>query len=139
MTYLTDRHEIAKAMNFGKYPVVHINMETPKDGYEGYFVGDKVKVMAPNGRYTDAYATGDLYYCDGEYGVNTDACGLHAGFGYYDVMESMKIAQAPVFHAGEQVVVIEDYPKAARCCVHLMKVSDRVDAHVYPCCTLKEV
>ena len=29
MKYLTDRQEIAQAMNFGKYPVIRIDVETP--------------------------------------------------------------------------------------------------------------
>lgn len=139
MKYLTDRHEIAKAMNFGKYPVLHINVETPEKGYEGFYVGDEVKVMTPSKRYPDLYATGKLYWENGRYGVLTHGTMLTSSFGYYDVMKRMKIAQAPVLHAGEQVVVIEDFPERKQCRVHMMKVSDHVDGFVYPCCTLEEI
>lgn len=139
MKYLIDRHEIAMAMNFGKYPVLHINMETPKKGYEDFYVGDEVKVMTPSRRYPDLYATGQLYWLEGRYGVLTHGTMLKSSFGYYDVMEMLKFAQAPVLHAGERVVVIEDFPEQKRCKVHMMKVSDHVDGSVYPCCTLEEI
>ena len=139
MKYLTKREEVALAMNFGKYPVIHINRETPKDGYKDFYVGDLVKVMTPSPRYPDSYATGDLYFSEGKYGVLTDCVGLHRRFGYHDVMEMLKVAQAPVLHAGETVVVIEDFPNRGICTCHMMKVSDRVNPHVYPCCTLEEI
>ena len=139
MKYLTGRHEIAMAMNFGKYPVLHINVETPEKGYEGFYVGDEVKVMTPSKRYPDLYATGKLYWENGRYGVLTHGTMLTSSFGYHDVMERMKIAQAPVLHAGEQVVDIEDFPERKQCRVHMMKVSDHVNGFVYPCCTLEEI
>ncbi len=139
MKYLKDRHEIAYAMNFGKYPVIRINKETCKDGYDDFYEGDLVKVMAPSKNYPDMYATGNLYYSQGRYGVMTDAACLSADFGYRDVIEDMHRAQAPVLHAGETVVLIEDYPIRRTCCVRMMKVSDHVDLFVYPCATLVDV
>ena len=139
MRYLTDRHEIAMAMNFGKYPVLHIDRETPKKGYEDYFVGDQIKVLAPTERYPDMYCTGKLYFSESRYGIQTDGTFLSDSFGYYDVMKMAKNAQAPVIKAGQTVIVIEDYPIQKKCCIHMMKVSERVDQFVYPCCTLKEI
>ena len=48
MKYLKDRTEIAKAMNFGKYPVIKIDIRNkPAKDYASesdYAVGDKVRV-----------------------------------------------------------------------------------------------
>lgn len=139
MKYLKNRQEVAKAMNFGKYPVLRINRETPKEGYKDYFVGDLVKVMTPSKSHPDLYATGTLYWSEGKYGVMTDCTCLHDDFGYYDVKEMLARAQDPVLHAGETVVVVEDYPNLRSCTVHMMKVSDHVNGFVYPCCTLVEI
>jgi len=139
MKYLTDRTEIAMAMNFGKYPVIRIDRETPKDGYNDFYEGDQIKVLTPKPGYPDSYATGKIYYSEGKYGVMTDASCLHASFGYADVLEMIENAQAPVVKAGQEVVLIEDYPERRTCCVRIMKVSDRVDSHVYPCATLEDV
>ena len=144
MKYLTNRQEIAYAMNFGRYPVVRINLETCPPGYDNYYKGDLVKVMAPSKRHPDMYCTGRLYlerYENGkeQIGVLTDSTCLHDSFGYSDVMERLEIAQAPVLHAGDTVVLIEDYPKRRMCKVRMMKARDFVEPHVFPCITLSDV
>ena len=139
MKYITDRQEIAYAMNFGRFPVLKINLETCKDGYDDYYEGDYVKVMTPRNGYPDMYSTGNLYLSEGRFGVLTEGACLSGSFGYTDVMEMTKVAQAPVLHAGETVVLIEDFPKKRTCRVRMMKVSDRVDPFVYPCATLEDV
>ena len=51
MKYLTDRTEIGKAINFGKYPVLFINRENrpyPDVGSD-YSIGCKVRVAYDNG------------------------------------------------------------------------------------------
>lgn len=139
MKRLNDRQEIAYAMNFGRYPVLRIDMETPAAGFDDYYKGDLVKVMTPSKTHPDLYATGRLYCENGKIGVLTHATCLHDSFGYSDVIEQLEIAQAPVLHAGETVVLIEDYPNQRWCMVRMMKVSDRVNPHVYPCATLENV
>lgn len=139
MKYITDRHEIAYAMNFGRYPVLRVNRETSTLDHYDFYKGDYVKVMAPSDRHPDLYVTGELYYSEGMYGVLTESTVLHNGFGYGDVMDCLKTAQAPVLHAGEIVVLVEDLPKQEKCKIRIMKVSDRVDPFVYPCATLEDV
>ena len=138
MLYLKDRQVIARAMNFGKYPVIRIDRETPKNGYDGFFEGDLVKVMTPSSRYQDLYEVGNLYYCDGKYAISSHMVGLHADFGYSDVIEQLQIAQAPVVHDGDIVVVIEDYPKTRTCAVRIMQIC-HVTSFTYPCASLKDV
>lgn len=137
--YLTDRHEIAMAMNFGKHPVLRINMETPKAGYDTLYYGDQVEVMTPTHGYPDSRERGNLYYCEGRFSISSNAAFLDSSFGYRDVIESLEWAQAPKLHAGETVVVIEDWPIARRCAVHMMKLPDRISKFTTPCCTLEEI
>jgi hypothetical protein len=139
MKYLTDRQEIARAMNFGRYPVIRIDMENHIPGYDGLFKGDPVKVMTPTSRYPDLYETGTLMYYDHAYYIRTDCACLSDDFGYQDVMDMLRIAQAPVIHAGDTVIIIEDHPKKRLCKVHMMKAGDRVDVNVSPCCTFEEI
>ena len=63
---------------------------------------------------------------------------LDSSFGYGDVIEILEWAQAPVIHAGETVIVIEDFPKARTCRVHKMRVSRLNGRFTYPTCYLEE-
>lgn len=138
MIYLTDRKEIAQAMNFGKYPVIRIDVETPVR--DGVLQGDRVKVAAPSARYPDNYIRGRVkkFDDDDRYVIMPDNVSLKSGFGYLDVIESLGWAQAPMLHAGETVVVIEDAPESRMCMVRMMRVSDSVRDFVYPTCYLED-
>lgn len=141
MKLLTDRKEIAQAMNFGKYPVVRINVETPKAGWDDVFDGDLVRVESPSKRYPGSYIRGRVmkYPEDGErYSIMPDTVCLHNDFGYGDVIEMLGYAQAPMLHAGETVVVIEDAPKQRAARVRMMRVSNSVRDFVYPTCYLED-
>ncbi len=143
MKYLIKREEIAKAINFGSTPVLHIDLETPKPGWDDLFVGDCVQVD-PVGTYDrskwircEIHKYGDEPY---RYTLMPESICLDNSFGYRDVMEMLKWAQAPVMHPGEREIVIEDYPKDRTCRVHRMKVSDRCsDPFTFPTCYLEEV
>lgn len=142
MKYLTDRQEIAKAMNFGIFPVIRIDVETSKAGYDGVFEGDFVKVATPSSRYPDSSVRARVmkFKEDGDkYAIMPETVCIHDSFGYGDVLEMLKFAQAPMLHAGEEVVVIEDFPKQKMVRVRMMKVSDHVQSFVYPTCYLEDI
>lgn len=142
MKYLTDRHEIAEAMNFGKYPVLRIDVETPKAGWDNVYEGDLVRVEPKTVRYPGHTIRARLEKFPedgGKYSIMPAPVCLHGDFGYSDVMEHLGYAQAPVIHAGETVVVVEDYPKLRTCKVHLMRVSSHIAEHVFPTCQLEEL
>lgn len=139
MKYLTDRQEIAKAMNFGKYPVIRIDVETPES--EGVFRGNLVKVAAPSVRYPDNYIRGRVTKFSDEgdrYVIMPDAVCLKASFDYSDVVEMLGYAQVPMLHAGEEVALIEDAPKQRTARVRMMRVSDNVRDFVFPTCYLED-
>ncbi len=141
MKYLTERSQIAKAMNFGKYPVVRINLETPKAGLDDCFLGDSVLVAQSHTEERADHIRCQIHKFGDEpyrYTLMPEAICLDASFGYHDVIEMLEWAQAPVIYAGEKVIVIEDYPQKKTCRVHLMKVSDKVKKFVYPTAYLEE-
>ena len=127
MKYLTDRQEIAQAMNFGKYPVIRIDVETPVR--DGVLQGDAVKVAAPNDRYPDNYICGHVMKFDDD-----DR--------YVIMPENVRMlgyAKAPMLHAGEVVVLIEDAPKLKTARVRMMRVSDSIQDFVFPTCYLEDL
>ena len=141
-TYLKSRRDIAEAINFGWYQVVKINRETPAPGWDDNFVGDKV-LVAPEGEIDRSKFIRCQIHKFGDeperYSLMPETIVLQDGFGYSDVIEMTEWAQAPVIRAGEIVVVIEDYPKAKTCAVHLMRVSKLNGKFVFPTCYLEEL
>jgi len=132
MKCLTDRHEIAKAMNYGKYVVLTIDHETPVEGYEKYmstFVkGSRVKVRrGGTGENADLTSHGCLYFEDGRLGIEGECFGIHSGFGYSDVMEMYREANTPTVSGGDIVIVVEQWGKHRNCIVRVMRVSKHVD------------
>ena len=113
--YVTDRKEIGKAINFGKYPVLFINRENrPYPEYGGdYSIGCKVRVAYDNGM--EGMTTRGNIFFSNENGrdslaISSRGSMLKASFGRSDVLDMVEWAQAPVVHKGQTVVVVEDWP-----------------------------
>ena len=148
MKYLTDRTEIAKAINFGKYPVLTLNRENQpyKDLYEDteysdYAVGCRVRVAwdSKDPRYKGMTTHGKIYIEKGKIRISGEGACLSSIFGYTDVMEMAAEANTPIVHAGQTVVVVEEFPSKKCCTVRLMKVSDRIDIHCTTVATLNDI
>lgn len=145
MKYLTNREKIAKAMNFGKYPVLYIDRDTkPYDrpGHESDFSkGSQCKLdwEHSNPRYAGMTARCTLYYCEGRYSLDQDAACLHNDFGRHDVLEMVEWARVPTLRCGQTVIVVEDFTKQKLCKVRVMKVSDRKDIHCSTVAYLEDV
>lgn len=61
MKLISDRTEIAKAMNFGKYPVVTVNIED-HGGFDttSYCIGCDCRVAYTSKRYGEMYTRGHV-------------------------------------------------------------------------------
>lgn len=135
MKYLTDRTEIAKAMNFGEHPVLYIDLENrPAKSYaptSDFCVGCDVRVAwdAINPRYAGMYSQGHIYMENGVFAISNNSDVLKAAFGRQDVLDNYHWANTPLVHKGQTVVVVIDQPSLHKCRVALMKVSDRIDIH----------
>ena len=140
--YLTKRTEVAEAINFGRTPVLRIDLETPKAGWDDNFIGDRVLVSVNGSGNREDCIRCQLHKFGDEpnrYTLMPENMFITNSFGYADAAEMVAWAQAPTIKAGETVIVFEDYPKARECKVHVMRVSDNVGKHVYPTCYLEEV
>ena len=144
--YLTDRSEIALALNFGDYPVLMIDHDKPV--YEGstFCQGSKVCVKyTPNSVYLrlgydkPLRTRGEIYYSDGRLGISSNGALLKADFGYQDVIDSVEWAQAVTVEPGQTVVVVEQWSSRRECTVRKMKVPERIDPHCQTVCLLMEI
>lgn len=132
MMYLTDRHEIAAALNFGKYPVLTLNVENRPFEGRRYAKGCRVRVAwdSPDRRYEGMTTHGELVMDeDGTLKITGEGSCLHAGFGYSDVMKLAAEANTPVVHKGQTVVVVLEIRSTKTCMVRVMQIGDHVDKH----------
>jgi len=147
MKYLTSRYEIASAMNFGRHPVLYIDMENrpyAKDspGSESDFsVGCNLRVAwdDPRSRYADMTSEGYLYHSDGKLKIGGRATCLSDSFGRSDVIGMWQRANTPLIHCGDTVVVVEDYPGQGVCKVRMMRMPDKFDKFCQTMAVLEDI
>lgn len=138
MKYLKEKTEIVKFMN--THQCIRINLETPEVGYDTIFKGDLVKLICPTKSHPDLTLTGELTYYSKEdkFYVSNAGAMLKASFGYSDVMDKLKEAQAPVLKEGDLIAVVCDYPKDKQCSVRVMKAT-RINSMYFESCVLEDV
>lgn len=104
MKMLTERTQIAMAMNFGKYPVVAIDV-SKKDDYG--LVGTKVRIKS---KYRDGethYIRARIRAYSDEKVLTTSSHGIMItdSFTYSDYEEMIDYANAPVIEADQDIVI----------------------------------
>lgn len=108
MKTLTETQEIAKAINFGKYPVLYLDLAKDKlEGYEGCYQGQRVKIEREyNG--TKFYSHGTLSYWgdSNKLSISGEGTMLTARFGYYELSKMVKNANATELKGEQEVVVV---------------------------------
>jgi hypothetical protein len=102
MKFITERKEIAAAVNFGKYPVVYVeDVDKTKTEY-GWNLG-KVKIKHERGYYIHA----DLYlFEDNKLAVVSYGSCLSERFAWSDVAEMAKNANAPELKPNDKFVLV---------------------------------
>lgn len=106
MKQLKDRTEIAKAINFGKYPVLTIDL-ADRDEYG--LVGCKVNIDNGTFRTGERYvvrATLRVYRDEQTFTTSAGCVCLKASYGYSDLAEEIEYAQAPIIKADQDVVIV---------------------------------
>jgi len=108
MKIITDRKEFAEYVNFGKYPVIKVDLG--KEGFmDTIYHGDKVRVDFGKFRTGERNLQGgELLYNKKENKFEIASYGicLSARFCYEDAMERVEYSQAPIIDEGDEVVII---------------------------------
>lgn len=151
--FITDRKELAKAINFGKYPVLTMEIGNHYKDYEGLFKGCDVRVAWDNSRYPDMASncrlTIEIDRDRLENYVTMDDCKeikltqgcacLKASFGYSDLMDMVHWANTPLIHKGEEVVVVFNDSVKNTAFVKKMVVDTKIDTNCSVVTTLKDI
>lgn len=127
---INDRTEVARALNFGEYPVLTIDL-ADRDEYG--LVGCKVKI--DNG----TFRTGEQYFVRATIRVYSDEqtlttsganTYLKASYGYSDVKEMLEWAAAPVIKPNQDVVLaITNSKLGCAYDLYIVRTGSRVNAH----------
>lgn len=110
MKTLTDRQEIAKAMNFGEYPILYLDLakdELKEDYLKGCYQGQRVKI-ARNRNGETFYSHGTLSYWKDEnkLSISSEAIMLTASFGFSDIQKMVENANATEIKGDQEVIVV---------------------------------
>ena len=131
MKILKERTEIAKAMNFGKYPVIAIDTNNAIE-----MCGKIVGYRGPKVRVPWDYHGEKLYHvCQVNYWFDEQnisiSCGgimLKSDFGCSDIIEMAEYANAPILDKNQEfVLVVYNSKKKETCYPILMKTKDYKD------------
>ena len=108
MRLIKSREEYAKAVNFGKYPVLMIDMNQ-KGFMDEIFDGGKVRVdfgyFNDGERYLDG---GEFKYYkkENKFYVASYGCMITKDFTYEDAMEDAEYGNSPIIDEGDEVVIV---------------------------------
>lgn len=129
MKFLTDRTEIARAINGRKMPVVTMDL-SEADEY-----GLKSEpVVIDNGTFRDGFpymvhSKIRLYTDEKKFTFSSGCVGIHDSFGYTDVMDMLEYRNAPVIKADSDFILVIKNPADRECYIAVMHTSNRVDPH----------
>lgn len=120
MKFITERKELAQAINFGRYPVLYIDLADADDyGLKGC----RVRIDAGTFRSGDPYIIDAILrvYSD-EKKLTTASYGscLHADFSYHDYKEMVDNAFSPLIHQDEDVVIAVYHSLEHICCAAIL-------------------
>ena len=115
MKLITERKELAKAINFGRYPVLKIDLADTDDyGLKGC----RVRIDAGTFRSGDPHiikARLRVYRDENKLTTSSSGACLHDSFTYHDDYEMAENAYAPLIRP-DQDVVVAVYDSATKSC-----------------------
>lgn len=108
MKLLTEKREICEALNFGKYPVLHLDLAKDKiKDMEGCYHGQTIKLEF-NYRGEPVRYCGNLsYYNDtNKLVITSGGTMLTSGFDYTEIIKMINRATAPTIESNQEVIVV---------------------------------
>lgn len=108
MEILMDKKDICCALNFNRYPVLHLDLAKDKiSGMEGCYKGHTVKIEIEYKGEPLFYAGNLCYYDDtNQLVISSAGTFLKATFDYSDIVEMVDRAQAPTINSMDEGIVV---------------------------------
>lgn len=140
MNIITERHEMAIVMNFGKYPVLGLELNN-KDYSKDFIVGSKVRVAwdRKDPKWEGMTSRCELMVENGKYGLYSDGCCLTDRYTVEDFVNDIENASTPLVHRG-QIIAVAHYSRENNAkLLKMMRVSERIDTQCMMVASLKEL
>lgn len=148
MKFLTERTEIAKAINLSGDAVIRINISECMNGYDNCYAGDKIKVKIDDitidctvKMFSDGEGNEDCWetpYLYKTIDLMPESLCISNSFGYSDVVEMAEWNRVPTVKSGDTVTVVF-YDKENRVCVVRKMRVGKATKWVYPTATLEDI
>ena len=108
MKLLTEKQEICEALNFGKYPVLHLDLAKDKiKGMEGCYHGQIVKLEFYYRGEPMRYCGNLSYYNDtNKLIITSGGTMLTAGLSYSELVKMVDRANAPTVSSNQEIIVV---------------------------------
>lgn len=127
---IKERQAIAAVTNFGKYPVIGLDLDKDSsDKFGSYIIGSNVRVAwdREGKKWEGMTSRCQLVIENGRYCIDTSGAFLTADFTVNDFVEDIENANTPLIHR-EQIVSVAHYSKErGEKYVRMMKVAPRIN------------
>ena len=108
MKLLTEKQEICEALNFGKYPVLHLDLARDKiKDMEGCYHGQIIKLEFDYRGEPVRYCGNLDYYNDtNKLVITSGGTMLTSGLDYNEIIKMVNRATAPTIESNQEVIVV---------------------------------
>lgn len=143
MKILIDKSDIAEALNFNKYPVFTLDLDSTVKGFEnckGFKYGSCCRLY-----YKSKYIPEPLYIkCtlvlnNCELTLSPETCSIKGSYNWQDHLNAALKAMTPIVTPGQEVAILFFSSANSTAFVRIMRVSEKVDINCVEAAKLTDV
>lgn len=113
MKEITNRTELAEAVNIRRLPVIRFNWEEPLGSYApNSHRGERVNILwtSRDGSTFPSICEVDFFEDTNEFTIMQHGACIAARFCYEDADDMIEAARAPIVKEGDEVVIVKQFP-----------------------------
>ena len=135
MKIITNRQEIAKVLNFGKYPVLYVDLDKME---RDYIKGSNCRIKW---NYQDEELLLNCYLevVNGRYQIGNEGSIVTSDYSVNDFINQIQWSNTPIIECGQVVAVAQFSKKKGTKIIELMRVADKKDIHSMIITYLEEI
>ena len=135
MKIITNGQEIAKVLNFGKYPVLYVDLDKME---RDYVKGSNCRIKW---NYQDEELLLNCYLEveNGRYQIGNEGSIVTSDYSVNDFINQIQWSNTPIIECGQVVAVAQFSKKKGTKIIELMRVADKKDIHSMIITYLEEI